>query len=123
LFPLAESTFDPKGKSVEILTNNQESGVKTISEKVSEIKNDVFGSINQTNFYNHIETANIRHNIQYIENHLPKNELSDTTYLETLMLQVKKHVHESVDFLKENYDNLEAKEIGLRNGVIHELTE
>jgi hypothetical protein len=28
-----------------------------------------------------------------------------------------------VDFLKENYDNLEAKEIGLRNGVIHELTE
>jgi hypothetical protein len=37
------------------------------------------------------------------------------------MSQVKNYIHGNIEFLKENYDNLDAKEIGIRNGVIHEL--
>jgi hypothetical protein len=37
------------------------------------------------------------------------------------MSQVKNYIHGSINFLKENYDNLDAKEIGTRNGLIHEL--
>jgi hypothetical protein len=37
------------------------------------------------------------------------------------MDQIQKYVNESINFLKENYDNLDQKEIRMRNGVIHEL--
>ena len=114
-FPLTDSSFNP----------NIESKIKveTLMEKVSELKDKLFGDINEDNFRNYIENADIRHNIEYIETHLPKSELNDTTYIENLMTQVKIYTHESIEFLKDNYDNLDAKEIGTRNGVIHEIAE
>jgi uncharacterized ferredoxin-like protein len=129
---LKDSNFNPKSKYIEnIVEKTIETNVETeknktiekIMEKVSELKNNPFGDIDSYNFHNYIDNPNIKNNIKYIESHLPKSELNDTTFIETLMEEIKNNIHESIEFLKENYDKLDAKEIGTRNGVIRELTK
>ena len=109
---LKDSSFDPKSKTIE-----------TLVEKVSELKDNPFGGVDDLNLEKYIDNESIKNSINYVEKHLPNSELNDTTYIEILMNDIKKYINENINFLKENYDNLDSKEIGIRNGVIHELAK